>query len=460
MAVMLVALTSGLFVAGGVFRLSRWHITRDRANALLGTAQLLLGGFGLPWALMTEALSFGGWLDGLTVRAIASIASMILVVQACKTCLRNPARGGLVLNAEFGALPLAGVASLVLIQLALAQGPGAVNITLSLHVLVACGWFSVALLVSQHLRDVPWSRRAWPLFLALGVAELLGAVDSRHLGATTSLALLVALTVAVFTMRSALLDLRTAISMGDEEADYLAYAFQRASRQAGQLNEWREQLSHDARSTVAGLRAAIAVLEQYATRIDPGATGSLGQTAVAEIEQLEHLLTRTPELPRVEFDVSQVARAVVEAAQVLGQEAELHAAPTLACGRPGDLAVALKNVLDNARHHAPGSPVQVGVDSDADGVRITCSDLGQGVSADVAARIFDRGYRGAASTGTGLGLYSARALMQEQGGDLSFLPGDRGATFVLRLPAAAAGAAPGGLRLADASITKQPEHAA
>ena len=42
-------------------------------------------------------------------------------------------------------------------------GAGVVNITLSLHVLVACGWLSVALLVSQHLRDVPWSRRAWPL---------------------------------------------------------------------------------------------------------------------------------------------------------------------------------------------------------------------------------------------------------------------------------------------------------
>ena len=173
----------------------------------------------------------------------------------------------------------------------------------------------------------------------------------------------------------------------------------------------------------------------------PGRLARWGDRRGREIEQLEHLLTRTPELPRVEFDVSQVACAVVEAAQVLGEEAELHAAPTLACCRPGDLAVALKNVLDNARHHAPGSPVRVGVDSDADGVRITCSDLGQGVSADGAAGIFDRGYPGAASTGTG-------SPRQRPGADAGAgrrpqLPArDRGATFVLRPPAAAAGAVP------------------
>ncbi len=111
---------------------------------------------------------------------------------------------------------------------------------------------------------------------------------------------------------------------------------------------------------------------------------------------------------------------------------------------PDRMQQVLGNLLDNALRHTPtGGEVRVGCQQQDQLFEITVSDTGEGLATDDLERIFHRFQRldGARSTdhaGSGLGLTIARALVQDQGGDLfasSDGPGT-GSTFTIRIPAA------------------------
>lgn len=105
---------------------------------------------------------------------------------------------------------------------------------------------------------------------------------------------------------------------------------------------------------------------------------------------------------------------------------------------PGRLVQAFENLIGNAVHHgAPPVEVRIGT---ADGVaRVEITDAGQGVTAEVRERLFQRFTTGDGARGTGLGLYIARALTRANGGDVSYEPGTAelpAGTFVATVPLA------------------------
>jgi len=123
----------------------------------------------------------------------------------------------------------------------------------------------------------------------------------------------------------------------------------------------------------------------------------------------------------------------------------LAAAPVIVRADAGRLRQVLDNLIGNALQHTPaGTPVTVTVTACSGNGQASVADAGPGLSAAQAARVFDRFYRtdrarSRASGGTGLGLSIAAALVGAHGGtiDVDTQPG-RGATFVARLPLAAA----------------------
>jgi signal transduction histidine kinase len=110
----------------------------------------------------------------------------------------------------------------------------------------------------------------------------------------------------------------------------------------------------------------------------------------------------------------------------------------------------LVNLLSNAvKFTSAGGRVTLACRAEAgaagDGepsIVFTVSDTGAGVKPEDAERIFEPFVQGEAGLtrphgGTGLGLPISRRLARLMGGDVTFEPADAGATFVLRLPAAA-----------------------
>jgi signal transduction histidine kinase len=104
----------------------------------------------------------------------------------------------------------------------------------------------------------------------------------------------------------------------------------------------------------------------------------------------------------------------------------------------------LNNLVDNAIAYTPeGGTVRVSVDAAERRIFVRVKDTGIGILPQDRANIFERFYRSQnaiakKNAGNGLGLYIARTIASDHGGDLNFIPNTEGpgTTFVLSIPVA------------------------
>jgi signal transduction histidine kinase len=115
---------------------------------------------------------------------------------------------------------------------------------------------------------------------------------------------------------------------------------------------------------------------------------------------------------------------------------------------PDRVQQVITNLLDNAvKSSPPLTPIEVSVTSDESMVEVAVRDHGPGLSDAELTRVFDKFVRGRTSTptGTGLGLYICRQIVEAQGGTIRAERGDGGgASFVFTLPRVPASAEPVG----------------
>jgi len=102
----------------------------------------------------------------------------------------------------------------------------------------------------------------------------------------------------------------------------------------------------------------------------------------------------------------------------------------------------LANLLDNARKSSPtGRPISVSLEQLDDTARISVVDHGAGIDPDSVERIFEKFVRGrdGAVTGTGLGLYISRRIVEAHGGRIwAESQPDESTRFIIELPCRAA----------------------
>ena len=150
-----------------------------------------------------------------------------------------------------------------------------------------------------------------------------------------------------------------------------------------------------------------------------------------------------------EIDLAAVLRGVLDTLShpLAGLELEeLEAVATVRMDR-SHLKQVLVNVVSNAaKYGAP--PYRIDATNESDDVLLRVVDHGPGVPPEFVPHLFDRysrseEARSGVQKGTGLGLFIARALLQANGGDISYehLPDD-GSAFVLRLPRASRDSVP------------------
>ena len=110
-------------------------------------------------------------------------------------------------------------------------------------------------------------------------------------------------------------------------------------------------------------------------------------------------------------------------------------------GDPILLQQALLNLLDNARKHAPGAPVVVGLEPPTQGLlSLSVADHGPGMSPEALAQATHPFYRtpGTSAPGSGLGLSVAAQVAAVHGGELILAANSpTGLTVKLRLPVSA-----------------------
>jgi signal transduction histidine kinase len=98
----------------------------------------------------------------------------------------------------------------------------------------------------------------------------------------------------------------------------------------------------------------------------------------------------------------------------------------------------LTNLVDNAvRVSPPQQPIELRLWTDDGRARVSVHDHGPGLPPDMASRVFEKFVRGRGSTvsGTGLGLYIAKQILEAHGGRIWVdSPPGEGATFTIELP--------------------------
>ncbi|MEO8484024.1 MAG: HAMP domain-containing sensor histidine kinase [Acidobacteriota bacterium] len=96
----------------------------------------------------------------------------------------------------------------------------------------------------------------------------------------------------------------------------------------------------------------------------------------------------------------------------------------------------LTNLVANALRYTPrGGDVAIAVTALTRAVELRVTDTGSGISAEELPRIFDRFYKGAGSSGSGLGLTIARRLVEAHGGTIrAESQAGVGTTIVVSLP--------------------------
>lgn len=113
--------------------------------------------------------------------------------------------------------------------------------------------------------------------------------------------------------------------------------------------------------------------------------------------------------------------------------------PIIANWDPTRLELAIAVLLTNALRYSPEGDVTITVTSESPVARVSVTDSGVGVPADEQTAIFEESVTGSniENPGVGLGLYVAREIIRQHGGDIGVnSPADGGATFWFTLPLA------------------------
>lgn len=213
--------------------------------------------------------------------------------------------------------------------------------------------------------------------------------------------------------------------------------------------------SHELRTPVTALRLQLHSLLSAArdgrdARVEDRAT-----RAVGSVDRLVRLVDRLLDVTRItagrlplereEVDFAALVRASIDAADAeiaqSGCEVRLETSGAVrGAWDPLRVEQVVANLLVNASKYGRGAPIDVRVEQVEDRARLVVRDHGRGIAQDEQARIFERFERAAerSAAGLGLGLWIARAIVEEHGGTIAVesAPGE-GARFVVELPVSA-----------------------
>jgi len=205
-------------------------------------------------------------------------------------------------------------------------------------------------------------------------------------------------------------------------------------------------LAHEIRNPLNSIGLTVQLLER---RVDANAIRREDlQTVRAEVDRLSLLLNHLLDLQRSRQprpEVQRILPVIDHCLSLVERQAEMQNANVRFESREEELDAffdsqqltqTIVNLLLNALEASPaGGAIRVSTSRESGRVRVVVEDEGSGLDAEQQQHVFEAFYT-TKPAGTGLGLAVSRELMRSQGGDLLYVPGLRGARFVVELPVA------------------------
>lgn len=217
-------------------------------------------------------------------------------------------------------------------------------------------------------------------------------------------------------------------------------------------NTLLSSLSHELKTPIATIIAAVDTLKEAGNKITPGQkadllseidiAGSRLNNQVENLLNMSRLETGTLTLKKDWCDINELIFMVISAVPDESHHRILFEpddrTPLFKID-DGLMEIVLYGIISNAvRYTPPGSEVQVSVGFDDDQLHITISDNGKGIPEEERQQVFEKFYRRSSSGtgGTGLGLSIAKGIVEAHKGEIRLTGSPAGgAEFNVILPA-------------------------
>ena len=202
--------------------------------------------------------------------------------------------------------------------------------------------------------------------------------------------------------------------------------------------------SHELRTPATSVYGALATLRARGDDLSPAVREELAEAAFQQSDRLRRLIEQLLDLSRLdarsvnveprELVLQRVLDEVIRESNLLTSDVVIDIDPELTLfADPLVIDRVVTNLVTNARSYGR-APIRVEASDDGTCVTIAVEDSGEGISEELAPRLFGRFERGPEGHGSGLGLAIAKAYANAHGGDLVYAAGKRGARFELTLP--------------------------
>jgi signal transduction histidine kinase len=224
----------------------------------------------------------------------------------------------------------------------------------------------------------------------------------------------------------------------------------RIQNSVNQLHTITNSLAHDLRSPMMAIRGK---LELALLADHENASNDPIASAIEEIDRLSDFLTKSLDVAEANADALHLHPVPVELDGMLRTMVDLYepslsdrglkvllrsSSPLIVSADPALLHRMLANLLDNAiKHLPPSTTLYIHLERMLEFARVEFDDDGPGFPPEVIDRPFEKYAKGNQSTGSGLGLAFAEAVVRTHGGQIRAANGPRGgARIVIDLPLA------------------------
>jgi two-component system sensor kinase FixL len=229
-------------------------------------------------------------------------------------------------------------------------------------------------------------------------------------------------------------DLRARMAMEERLREQTAMA---------RLGEMAAVVAHEIKNPLAGIRGAVQVIGGRLPAKSPDA--AVAKEIVARIDGLNELMKDLllfarppkPRLAPVDLTglIAATANLLGEDPSARGVQVEVVGTAPLAMADAELLKIVFLNLLMNGAHVARGrGPIRVSITSADDWCQIAFSDPGPGIPSEILDKVFTPFFT-TKSRGTGLGLPTAKQLVEAHGGTMRIeCPPGGGTTVIVQLP--------------------------
>lgn len=194
-------------------------------------------------------------------------------------------------------------------------------------------------------------------------------------------------------------------------------------------------VSHELRAPLTSVKGFTSLMLNRWDRLDDAQKKEMIEQVHLDADRVTRLVTELLDISRLETGRLKLRRRMIAlaplvekvVADVRHMHAELDPAVVVpesvpeVYADPDKIIQVLTNLLENTGKYAGSRGVEVRLDAGGDDVTVSVRDAGPGIPTDDLDRVFTKFYRSGEGrpTGSGLGLYIARGLVEAHGGRMS-----------------------------------------